>query len=84
MIIITGTFRNISLPFKLYEITLFAYYKIIIQFTKALSHHLLMMHKLQMHETGSIFIMRPEIFRHFSQHHNNYELKLNREMKKFT
>ena len=38
------TFRNTSIPFKCYEITLFltgssAYYQIIIQFTKAQSHH---------------------------------------------
>ena len=44
MINIAGTFRNSSIPLKLYEITLFhtgssAYYQIIIQFTKALSQH---------------------------------------------
>ena len=44
MIIIMGTFRNTSIPFKLHEITLFptgssAYYQIIIQFAKVLSHY---------------------------------------------
>ena len=39
-----GTFRNTSIPLKLYEITLFhtglsAYFQIIIQFMKVLSHH---------------------------------------------
>ena len=44
MIIIMVTFRNTLITLKIYEITLFptgssAYYQIIIQFTKALSHH---------------------------------------------
>ena len=44
MIIITGTFRNISISFKPYKINLFptglsAYYQIIIPLMKVLNHH---------------------------------------------
>ena len=62
MITITGTFRNNSIPLKLYEITVFptgssAYYQIIIQFTKALSHHYADGNELHMRAMGSIFIV---------------------------